>query len=149
MKKEIKKYVTVCDICESELCDNDIRTNREKFDEPYYKTGSFDICYICAGKLFSTQIGSKLTPEKLEVMIKKTKELLNPDNPFGEKLEMPVEFIGTNSIETSKITSNQTKTPLESSQKAMNGMFEVHPESEIKFSNSLNSIDEPKSIKDL
>ena len=161
MKKEIVKYTTVCDICENELYDSGIRTNCGKFEEPYFKTHTFDICYVCAGKLFATQIGSKLTSEKLKEMIDRTRKLVNPSNPFGDiPVEIQKDFIGVNPAEVLKgwdlNHDVQNTTPIESTQEQTNNMFKVHPESEMKVqqtqqvqSNSLESIDDPKSIKDL
>jgi len=79
MKKEIKKYTTVCDICEQELFDSRVRSNNGSFEEPYFNRFDIDLCYACAGKLFATQIGNKLSEEKLQEMISKTKTLIFKD----------------------------------------------------------------------
>ena len=153
MKKEIKKYTVVCDICETELFDNGIRTNCGKFEEPYFKSlsGKIDLCYTCAGKLFATQIAIKLPEAKLAEMAEKTRKRIGSDNSLGSiKIDdiLPTGgFIGTNSADTLFCGSdNETsETPEE---KARNGMFKVHPESEIKFQTS-KDIDTPKNLKDL
>jgi len=158
MKKEIKKYTVVCDICETELFDNGIRTNCGKFEEPFFKSlsGKIDLCYTCAGKLFATQIAIKLPEVKLTEMVEKTRKRIGSDNSLGSiKINniLPTGgFIGTNSADTlfcANENENQTpETPETPEEKARNGMFNVHPESEIKFQTS-KDIDTPKNLKDL
>jgi len=104
MKKEIKKYTVVCDICEQELFDSGVRTNCGKFEEPYFKAHKIDLCYTCAGKLFATQIGNKISEEKLQEMVSKTRGILG------------------------KTTDNQESIELD-----LDNMFKVHPESELKI----------------
>jgi len=128
MKKEIKTYTTVCDICEQEL------HNHGRFEEPYFNKNNFDLCYICAGKLFAAQIGNKISEEKLQGMIEKAKILLNSESPFG----------------TLDVNEMIQETPVESQQEDLKGMFKVHKSSEMKVQTpSLDSIDCIKNLKDL
>lgn len=151
MKKEIKKYTTVCDICETELHDDGTRTNCGRFEEPYFKSpsGKIDLCYSCAGKLFTTQIGIKLPEARLTEMVEKTRKRIGFDSPFdGIRIDdlLPAEdFINTNSADTLFYGNETPETPEE---KAMNGMFKVHPESEIKCQISKDT-DSLKNLKDL
>jgi len=104
MKKEIKKYTTVCDICEQELFDSGVRSNNGSFEEPYFNRFDIDLCYTCAGKLFATQIGNKLSGEKLQEMIIKTKMSIFKD--LGKEVKVNFD---------------------------MNEAFKAHPESELKL----------------
>jgi len=151
MKKEIKKYTTVCDICEQELFDSGVRSNDGRFEEPYFNRFDIDLCYDCAGKLFTTQIDNKLSEEKLTEMAEKTRKRIGFSSSFsGIELDdlLPTGgFIDTNSADT-LFCSNDNETSETPEEKAMNGMFKVHPESEIKFQTS-KDIDGPKNLKDL
>jgi len=69
MKKEIVKYEVVCDCCEKELYDSDIRTNGGRFEDQYLKKGNIDLCYECAGKIFYRDIVQKVPEEKLREFI--------------------------------------------------------------------------------
>ena len=109
MKKEIKHYTTVCDICEEELHDSCIRKNDGSFQEPYFSLDDIDLCYICAGKLFAIQIGTKLSKEKLLEMIKKTKEIVNPSN--GIELLIKTKVESEDITLTMPILSNDNQKP--------------------------------------
>jgi len=142
MKKEIIKYETVCDICENELYDSGVRTNCGKFEEPYYKTHSIDLCYTCAGKLFATQIASKLTADKIKVMIDKTKTKVNPEGILqGDYIKLPGDFTFNND----KVKTGQD--PFGELRPFTN--FVESEVSEETIGNSLDSIDDPKNVKDL
>jgi len=90
MKKEIKKYTTVCDICEQELIDSGVRSNDGSFEEPYFNRFGIDLCYTCAGRLFVAQIGNKLSEEKLQEMISKTKMSIFKDLDKDVKMNFDI-----------------------------------------------------------
>jgi len=101
MKKEIKILTTVCDCCEKELKNSGIENGRYT-EELYLKHGDIDLCYSCAGKIFSKEIVTKLSTEKLKGFIKNLKEV--NANSYGSSDDI--------SLCTNKIQL-QVNTPLE------------------------------------
>jgi hypothetical protein len=84
MEKKIVK--TYCNICEKELIDNGIRTNCNKFEEPFIIINNENhLCFQCAGKLLylnflNSTNNKKIKDEELIKLIAKTKEKINPSN---------------------------------------------------------------------
>jgi hypothetical protein len=70
MKKEIKTYSTVCDCCENPLNECASVRNDGSYQNPYVSKGIFDLCHVCAGKIFDYFIVPKLSDEKIADMIK-------------------------------------------------------------------------------
>jgi hypothetical protein len=87
MRKEVKKYTTVCDSCETELYDSGVRSNGGRFEEPYLKHGEIDLCYTCAGKIFYRDIIKKIPEDKLQEFINSLKKA-ESSNPLGPDLEL-------------------------------------------------------------
>jgi len=122
-KKEVK---TVCDCCLKELTDIDIWANNESFRELYLKRtqDNIDLCYTCAGKIFYREVQQKVPTEKMREWIKSLR-----------KVE------GSNLVESAGETGNR-----ENDNCSKEILVKSSPNSS---SNSLKSIDDPKSIKDL
>jgi len=74
MKKEIKILTTVCDCCETELKSSGIENGRYT-EELYLKYEDIDLCYSCAGKIFSKEIVPKLSTEKLKEFVRNLKKV--------------------------------------------------------------------------
>ena len=74
MKKEIKTYKVVCDMCDVELHNDSIRRNDGTYQETYCSKDDIDLCFNCAGKLFDINIKNKLNQDKIKEFINDYKE---------------------------------------------------------------------------
>jgi hypothetical protein len=127
MTKEKTEVSVFCDCCSRELKDLGIRTNCGRFQEPYLKRtqDDIDLCYTCAGKIFYREVEKKVNTEKMQEWIRSLRKA-ESQNPLGEDL---VECTFLESIVgVAKCSEQDIGLPV---------------------SNSLSSIDDPKSIKDL
>jgi len=125
MKKEKTEVSIFCDCCSKELHDPGIRKNDGSFQEPYLKRDDdTDLCWDCAGKLFYLEIHRKVPNSTLNEWIQKHRKKISG---YGD------DYVECNFME------------------ALTGIIPDVAEcsEEPIITNSLNSIDDPKTLKDL